>query len=88
MFLVQGVNMATSLPRAKANTDKTAVASPSTPKSAPPESEGSIFSLIKRRRVAVMASPICLAAIMIVLNMFAGQRVHAVIDFLTSIPQR
>jgi len=77
------LNMATSLPRAKANADKAAIAVPP-----PPKAEGSIFSLIERRRVAVLASPICLAAIMIILNMFAGQRVHVVIDFLTSIPQR
>jgi len=55
--------------------------------SMPPESDGPIFSLIQRFRVVVLTSPLWLAALMIGLRMYGGQRIHAVIDFLTGIAQ-
>jgi hypothetical protein len=75
--------MAVGVSQAKTDPKRAAIAIPPQPKG-----EGLIFSFIERNQFAVMASPICLAVIMIILNMFAGQRVHAVIDFMTSIPQK
>jgi hypothetical protein len=83
----EGLNMAVSVSQAKAIPEKAAIEVQGAVHPLP-KSERSIFSLIERNRFAVMASPFCLAAIMIFLNMFAGQRVHAVIDYLTGISQR
>lgn len=75
--------MAMGVPQTKTNPENIGISVPPSHKN-----EKSIFSFIERNRFAVLASPLCLAAIMIFLNMFAGQRVHAVIDFFTSASPR
>jgi hypothetical protein len=50
--------------------------------------EGAILSFIERSRIVVLTSPLWLAAIMIGLYTYGGQRVHAVIGFLSGIAQR
>jgi hypothetical protein len=74
--------MATSMSTAKKVTKEDAGKAP------PPASQSKGFLFIERYRVAVTISPFILAGIMISLNMFAGQRIHAVIDFLTGFSQR
>jgi len=49
--------------------------------------EGYLISLIERNRVAVYATPFCLAGIMVLLDTFGGKRFHEVINFLVRIPQ-
>jgi hypothetical protein len=80
----QTLSMATSMPNAGKEAKKVEVAGGRA--SLANQSEG--FSFIERNRTLILASPLFLAAIMIVLNLFAGKQVHYVIDFLTSVPQR
>jgi hypothetical protein len=83
----QSFNRASSMPQMKENSQKAKVVI-RRPISTPPEADWAIFSFIERNRLAVMSSPLCLAAIMILLNTFAGQRVHAVIEFLSGAAQK
>ena len=79
--------MATSMPKMGSSDSNVKAAAGKT--AAPlPESEGEFFLFIERNKIAVLSSPFCLAAIMISLDVFAGERVRAVIDFLTGITQR
>jgi len=80
----QTLSMATSMPTAK----KAKITAEVVGGNALPASQSRFFSFIEQNRVAVLASPFCLAAIMISLNIFAGRKIHAVIDFLTGFSQR
>ena len=78
--------MATSMRQIKRNRQAAEDAAGTTAQTSP-ASEGPIISFIQRSRVIVLTSPLWLGAIMIGLHALGGQSIHAVIDFVTGVPQ-
>jgi hypothetical protein len=79
--------MATSIPQMKEKAKKAEVIMSETI-AVSHKNDGVFFSFIERNRFVVMASPFCLAIVMILLKMYANPQVHTVIDFVTGISQK